>query len=49
MRLVVLVFAALVLSALIPFGSRRRVLCPMSALLGLLAGLAWAVVVAVWP
>lgn len=49
MRIALLILAALVLSALLPFGSRRRVLCPLSASLGLLAGLAWAVVVAVWP
>jgi hypothetical protein len=38
------VVAALVLTLVLPFGSRRRVLCPLSASLGLLCGLSWALV-----
>jgi hypothetical protein len=47
LRIVLLVVVALALTVLLPFGSRRRVLCPLSAGLGLLAGLTWALVVLV--
>ena len=45
LRLVLLVVLALALTAAVPWLSRRRVVCPMSAALGLAAGLAWALVV----
>lgn len=45
LRLVLAVLVALALTVLLPFGSRRRFLCPLSASLGLLAGLAWCAVV----
>jgi hypothetical protein len=46
MRVALLVVVALVLTALVPLGLRRRVLCPLSVFVGLGAGAAWAVVVA---
>jgi hypothetical protein len=42
---VVVIALAIILFALVAMLIRRRTLCPTSAVLGLLAGLAWAVVV----
>jgi polyferredoxin len=42
-----LVVVALALTVLVPVLLRRRVLCPVSVLLGLAAGLAWAAVAVV--